>query len=392
MDAGAILPRRRLIGATWREALARKQSRLLAEFLWRNSAPMKPAEETASQDSEAELHIQTTLSPDLLNQIFMLLPAESLFRLQFVCKQWFGLINTPTFVTSHARKSETVLLSQHLAFWPNEGKPKAYFHFLSLDCLSSSFVESSVPDLASVRASYNGLVLASNGRRKRLVLMNPITGKHVELPLGVSSHHLCESFGIAFCSEAKTYKVVHLFREVLGGVGCEILSVDTRKWMRIKGPHESIRVRQMPVSVGGSLHWLASKRERDCFVSMDVRGERFVAKKLPAKREWGDRLVEIGGSLGFVSHAEVNTFQVWIMNGLGECWMKRCSINLSGCVPVCSRRDGEEMVLESAGGRLCVYNFGRDETRVVNGGGEPWFGKKINRLYIPHRNTLNCIM
>ncbi|XP_042035084.1 putative F-box only protein 15 [Salvia splendens] len=238
------LPRPRLRGATWREALARKQSRLVAEFLWRNSS-------SKQADARGE-----TASRDTNKEIFVLLPAESLFRLQFVCKQWFGLINSSIFVSSHAEKSETVLISQQMAFWPRgcAGKPKAYFHFLSLDGLRSSFVESSVDDLVSVRASYDGVILGFNSRRKRLVLMNPITGKYVDLPLGVSCHHLCESFSIAFCSEAKTYKVVHLFREVLGGVGCEILSVETREWRSIEEPLELVRIRQNLVSVGGSLH------------------------------------------------------------------------------------------------------------------------------------------
>ncbi|KAL1533807.1 F-box protein-like protein [Salvia divinorum] len=386
------LPRPRLRGATWREALARKQSRLVAEFLRRSSSSKQAGAqgETASQGRNIEVQIQANLSHDLLYQIFMLLPAESLFRLQFVCKQWFGLINSSIFVTSHAQKSEMVLIAQQVAFWPRGGvgKPKAYFHFLSLDGLRSSFVESSVDDLGSVRASYDGLVLGLNSRRKRLVLMNPMTGKYVDLPLGVSCHHLCESFGIAFCSESKTYKVVHLFREVLGGVGCEIMSLETRKWRRVEEPLQLVRIRQTPVSVGGSLHWLAARRGHDCFVSLDVFDEKFVTKKLPVKRAWGDRLVEIAGDLGFVSRAEVNALEVWILSELGgECnWIKRCRIDLRAdfvhCIPVCSRRDGKEMVLECVKGRLCVYDFDREEMRLVSsgssdddGGEEPWFGK-----------------
>ncbi|KAL1533808.1 F-box protein-like protein [Salvia divinorum] len=403
MDADTVrqlLPRWHL-GATWREALSQKQSRLLAEFLGRDSSS-KPDGETASN---TEVEIEANLSHDLLYQIFMLLPAESLFRLQFVCRQWFGLINSSIFVTSHAQKSETVLVSQQMAFWPRGcvGKPKAYFHLLSLDGLRSSFVGASVDELCSVRASYDGLVLITNLRRKRLVLTNPITGKSVDLPLGVSCNHLYDSFGIAFCSEAKTYKVAHLFPELFGSVGCEILSVGTGKWRRVKGSLQSVRIGQTPLSVGGSLHLLGVGDWRDCVVSLDVRDEKFVAKKLPVKRAWNDTMVEMGGDLGFVSRAEVNALEVWLLSELGgECnWIKRCRIDLRGdlvqCVPVCSRRDGSEMVLECEGGRLCVYDFGRDETRLISsgsssGGGddeeeEPWFAM-MNKIYIPHRNTL----
>lgn len=390
------LPRRRFRGPSWREAFARKQSRLLAEFLRKHSA-LKLAssqDEMASQDLDIAVHIQTTLSYDLLYQIFMLLPAESLFRLQFVCKQWFSLINNAIFITSHAQQSETILISQQLSFWP-QVNPRSYFHFLSLDDWGSNFVESSVAELVTVQASYDGLILASTGTRKSLILMNPVTGKHIELPLGAACHPLCESFGMAFCNQAKTYKVVHLFRETSRSIGCEILSIRTRNWTRIRGPPELLRIRQIPVSIGGSLYWLSSK-PRDYFVSINVHDEKFVSKKLPVRRVGTDRLLEIGGNLGFVTHAELNMLQVWILiadGESGEYWMKRYSINLNvgftHCIPICSRRNGQEMVLESIGNQLYVYNLDRDEMKPVNSGSddEPWFGR-INRLYIPHRNTV----
>ena len=178
------------------------------------------------------------------------------------------------------------------------------------------------------------------------------------------------SFGIAFCSEAKTYKVVHLFPEPFWSVGCEILSVGTRKWRRVEGSLESVRIGQTMLSVGGSLHLLGVGDWCDYVVSLDVRDEKVVAKNLPVKRVWNDTLVEMGGDLGFVSHAKVDALEVWILSE--ECWIMRCRIDLRGdlnyCVPVCSRRDGSEMVLECEGGRLCVYDFARDETRLISSG------------------------
>lgn len=387
------LPRRRYRGPTWREALSRKQSRLLAEFLRRSSA-LKLASSQDEMVSQGLDHIQSTLSYDLLYQIFMLLPAESLFKLQFVCKQWFSLINNAAFIASHAQQSETVLISQQLSFWP-QGNPRSYFHFLNLDEWGSNFVESSVAELVTIHTSYDGLILANTGNRMNLILMNPATGKHMELPLGAPCHPLCESFGMVFCSQAKTFKVVHLFRETSRSIGCEILSIRTKNWTRVQGPPELLRIRQIPVSIDGSLHWLSSKR-RDYFVSINVQDEKFVSKQLPVRRVGTDRLLEIGGNLGFVAHAELNILQVWISiadGQSGECWMKRHSINLNvgltHCIPICSRRNGQEMVLESSGHHLYVYNHDRDEMKLVNSGSvdEPWFGR-INRLYMPHRNTI----
>ncbi|KAG6388847.1 hypothetical protein SASPL_150283 [Salvia splendens] len=143
--------------------------------------------------------------------------------------------------------------------------------------LSSSFVEASVDHLDRVRASYDGLIITTNVRRKILKLMNPMTGRYVDLPLGVSCNPQYESFGIAFCSEAKTYKVVHVFPGRFG-VDFEILTVETRKWRRIDWPpplplrkEETLTL----MSAGGSLHLLGSE---DCFFSLDVRDEKFVAR------------------------------------------------------------------------------------------------------------------
>ncbi|PIN09297.1 hypothetical protein CDL12_18128 [Handroanthus impetiginosus] len=385
-----------------------KRLRLLAEFLRAKSVRREAngQEETSSQDSEIQVQnhqLIMKLPHDLLFKILILLPAESLFMLQFVCKKWFNLINSSVFIRHHSRQSETVLICQKMTSTAPENNLKSYFHFLDLDHGNHhSFVESIVVNLADVITSYDGLVLATVKNQSSLMLMNPLTRKYTSLPLGTLTDFCFESYGIAFCNDSSLYKVVHLCCEKEGDSSCEILSIcaSTRKWTRIEGPSSELlrNVRQTnPVSIGGSLYWMSGKHESDYFIiSINVENEKFITKKLPISSRKHSRIMEIGGSLGFVGYGEDHyLMQGWILmkdgKELEENWVNSFNINLDNVsvVAICSSRNGEKMVFESPRDCLYVYDFDNDEMKEVHSGDyiDPWF-ERIEKLYIPHRNTL----
>ncbi|KAL7118182.1 hypothetical protein ACP275_03G119600 [Erythranthe tilingii] len=222
--------------------------------------------------------------------------------------------------------------------------------------------------------------------------MNPLTRRHVQLPSAVDDKFCDGSYGISFDDKAKTYKIVHLFIEESGYNGAEIMSIRTKKWTRMDGPDLLIDTTEIAVSLGGSLHWLCWKRGFDYFVSVNVQDEKFVSKKLPACRADKDRLLDIGGNLGFVTHVE-NELQVWISVVNSENWIKKCSIDLGVkaryFIPICSSRNGEEMVLENREHRFYVRNFENGVMkRIYSIGGRYSLVKRMDKLYIPHRNTL----
>ncbi|PIN09299.1 hypothetical protein CDL12_18130 [Handroanthus impetiginosus] len=105
------------------------------------------------------------LPHDLLVKIFILLPAETLFMLQFVCKKWFNLIK------SSILQSETVLICQNMTLLGRENNLKSYFHILDPDRGDHNFIESNAVDLVDVITSYDGLVLATVENKKILILM-----------------------------------------------------------------------------------------------------------------------------------------------------------------------------------------------------------------------------
>ncbi|KAL7118183.1 hypothetical protein ACP275_03G119700 [Erythranthe tilingii] len=346
---------------------------------------------------------EVSIEYDMLFMIFVLVPAESLFRLQFLCKKWFGLINTPIFRESHALRSETVLICRKLTLSePAFHKPKSYFHFFNLDRGGNTFTESSVVELVDVRASYNGLVLATmRSDYKSLFLMNPVSRKHIELPLGTEGNFYDESFDLAFCNEARTYKAVHLFREKSRQlIGCEILNISTKKWSRkSEGPPSELfsNIRQIPVSVNGSLYWMPPTVVCNDFISMSLTNEKFVSMKLPDCRKTMDKLVEIGGNLGYVTHSRLDVLHVWILTnedgGSRLKWIKKYINGLDfvflNRFPICGARNGKGLVFESPENDLYVYSFDNGGMEMVySSGGELWFDS-IGNLYIPHRNTLS---
>lgn len=384
-------------GDSWR-------CRQLAKFLEERYAARQ--QDTTSQDLEIEPQNQLTLIDDLLFKILILVPAESLSRLQFVCKKWFDLINSSIFIRCAARKSETVLLCRKLTqLQPvrpqgGEEKPKSYFHFMDLESGGNSFMESSfTEEVDDIVASYDGLILARFGEYRELMIMNPVTRKHFVLPMGNRWIIISDSFGIAYSSKAKTYQIVHLFFDKFGRTGCEILCISTRKWRSIEAPpFELLRymLSDTPVTVGESLYW--TKRPCGFYLSMNLQDEKLVPKNFPVScTAYWDKLLEIEGSLGFVHHAQLDQLQVWILmdeGGSRENWVKRYSFSLGVIdatyyMPICSSRNGKEMVIEGPDHKLYVYNFERGEMKLVHSRSdkEAW-GGWIQKYHIPHRNTL----
>ncbi|KAH6776650.1 hypothetical protein C2S52_014211 [Perilla frutescens var. hirtella] len=367
----------------------------LAEFLQERSA--RKQESAGSQDLVIGSQNQVTLFDELLFKILILLPAQSLFRLQFVCKKWFEIINSSIFIRCHAQQSETVLICRKLTLSEENSRP--YFHFMDLDRGGNRFMESSSMELFDILASCDGLILVRFGKRKKLMIMNPTTRSQVVLPEEKKRHIVFKSFGIVYSNEAKTYSVVHLYFEKFGRAGCEILCICTRQWKSIEAPpFELVRgMTEIPVTVGESLYWM----DRPCsyYLTMSLHDEKFVCREFPVSRTaYWDKLMEMEGrQLGFVNHVEIDVLQVWILMDEGglmkEKWVKMYSLNLgmdvTFYIPICSTRNGKEMVIEGPDNKMYVFNFERGEMKLVHSRNddEAW-GGWVQKHHIPHRDTL----
>lgn len=370
------------------------------------------------------------LHKDCISNILVRLPLDSLQRSRFVCKPWYNIIKNPKFIDAHLHRSESVLI--FLSPFPNESlypfsvasvpkelpntvsvelnllqpKPIPIFNhttinaprfsvqFLEFKNDKSKIGEYSLSCSGNIRATCNGLILLDNKLKNGgLVVMNPVTRKLIALPLGTLSRPHDESYGFALIDSTGEYKVVHLFRDELRYVSCEILSLRTKAWREVNGPSFGFfnRFVDGPISAIGGLHWIPQVDRSEYIVSIEVDKEKFHQIPLPRSSRTHDRIVEMGGVLCLVVHEDVNHIDIWILKGFyGEVWTKYHSITVGSIidmVPLFSLRiKGDIIFKRDEDGSFYVYDFQHQEMRKVEmvEGCIP----RSSTTYLPHVNSL----
>ncbi|GMY29314.1 putative F-box/LRR-repeat/kelch-repeat protein At1g11620 [Fagus crenata] len=370
------------------------------------------------------------LHKDFISNILIRLPLDALQRSRFVCKPWYTIINSPIFIDAHLRQSESVLIflssirqdnlypfslpsipsekpntvSVEAKFLQSESVPilsqpntnptlKFFIQFLEINDGKSKIGEYNLSCMGNLRATCNGLILLDNKLKKGgLIVVNPVTRKWISLPPGTLCPPRKEAYGFAFISATGEYKVVHLFRDDLGFISCEILILDTRIWRGVNGPSFGLLrwFGYMPVSAIGALHWVPDIDDSDYLVSMEVGNEKFHTINLPKSCRTHDRIVEMRGFLSLVSHdEEMNQIGIWILKCLGEPWTKNHSIKM-GCildmVPLFSSRIKGDMIFKrDEDGSFYAYDFQLQVmTKIeMENGSFPLSGS-----HLPHVNSL----
>uniref|UniRef100_A0A5B6YQE0 F-box domain-containing protein n=1 Tax=Davidia involucrata TaxID=16924 RepID=A0A5B6YQE0_DAVIN len=372
--------------------------------------------EEEKKKKQKENHV-AYLPKDCVANILVRLPLESLQRSRFVCKLWYKMVNSSIFIDAHLCRSETVLIfltkgpmtsipqekpntfsveanlfqPQFLPLFLMDPKSKYYIQFMEINDGKCKMGEFNATCLGNIRATCNGLILLDNKMKKGgVIVMNPVTRKLIALPVGTSFPPHNESYGLAFCNSTREYKLVHLFRDEMHYIGCEILILGTRSWRVVDGPYLGLFswFGYNPVFAIGALHWVPDVDRSEYIVSMTMDNEKFHKIPLPKSSRSRDRIVEMGGLLCFVTHEETNQIDVWILRSLfGEDWIKQHTIKL-GClknmVPLyCSRIMGE-MIFKDKKGFLCAYDFQSQVMKTV----EMEVGFPINGCHLPHVNSL----
>lgn len=352
-------------------------------------ALMKKMDEEKRKQEETPIPY---LPSDCVSNILIRLPLDALQRSMLVCKLWCNMINNSKFIDAYLSRSESVLIFLERRYRPFLEKPNTFSVEGKLlqskplnvfdypiskrsSKISIKFLENkdniveirdyNISCLGNLRASCNGLILLDNKIKKGgLVVMNPVTRKLISLPVGTMCSDHCESYGFAISSVTCEYKLVHLFQDALSCVNCEILNFRTRIWREIDGPSSGLIhwFGYNPVFSIDALHWIPEIDRSDYIVSMEVDNEKFHQIPLPRSCRTHDRVLDVGGFLGFVVHEEFNQIDVWILRDLfGKVWTKHHSITI-GCildmVPLLTLRiKGDMIFMREEDGSLYVYNF-----------------------------------
>ncbi|XP_059630017.1 putative F-box protein At3g17490 [Cornus florida] len=364
------------------------------------------------------------LPKECIHSILVRLPPESLQRLESVCKPWYKMVNSSFFIDAHLRRSETVLiflaLKRNLYPYsrttiPRENsntfsveanifqsqsleppfqrlnvvrRSESYIQFMEIKDGKSKVRDFNVTCLGNIRATCNGLILLDNKMNRKLVVLNPVTKKLIALPLGTICPPHKESYGLVLSNCTRECKLIHLFEDEMGYIGCEIFVLGTRSWRMVDGPPFGLFswLGCNPVSAIGALHWIPDIDGSDYLVSMSTDDEKFHKTPLPKCSGTHDGIVEMGGLLSFMTHEETFHVDIWVLSGLnGEDWIKRHSIT-AGCsmemIPLYCSRLEDEIIFKDKDGSLYAYDFERMKKVDL----EKEF--RIYGRYLPHVNSI----
>ncbi|KAI3818411.1 hypothetical protein L1987_12217 [Smallanthus sonchifolius] len=350
----------------------------MAEKACKAMSLLKLAEERASmkkkldeQKRKQQLDSVPYLPKDCVSNILIRLPIESLQQSRFVCKPWYSIIKSPTFIRDNLHRAPKVmiflsLVKGFLRGWSDQDSalfhenPNTFsveskifdlksVHMLHrpLICSSSKYAikymvledgkgmirDYNATCMGKIRASCDGLIVVDNMLRKgELVIMNPVTRELNLLPLGTICPPHDESFGLVCC--ARWYKLVHLFRDESQFIGCEVLQIGEKSWRVIDGP--AFRLMKWfgydPVFAIGALHWVPELDHNEHIVTMTIEDEKFHTIMLPKTSRFNDRIMEAYDRLCFVTHEEINEISIWALERLsGEAWTKIYTIAV-GCI------------------------------------------------------------
>ena len=356
---------------------------------------------------------------EIVSDILLRLPPETLQSLRFVCKAWHKITLTHDFIDTHLRQTEPVLIFQtsvgkessqekpntfsveakllqkgSLSIFPQpEVQPSSNFilKFLAVKDGKIDVGEFNVTCLGKIRATCNGLILLDDKMKKGgLIVMNPVTKELCGLPPGTIFPPHYESYGLAYCRSTREYKLVHLFQDEMRFVGCEILTLGTRSWKAIDGPSMGLFKRFCfhPVFALGALHWIPRIGHNNYVVSLAMDEEKFHKTPLPTSDRSNDTILEMGGLLSFLTREKRNQIDVWVLKELhGEDWTKRYSITsgwVKRMVPLYARFNGE-IVFKDDKGFLYAYDLQLKVVKKIEmeKGFEPGYG-----LGLPHVNTI----
>ncbi|KAI3887384.1 hypothetical protein MKW92_050779 [Papaver armeniacum] len=367
--------------------------------------------EKKKDENDVKRYCILDLPKDCIYRALIKLPVESLRRSSLVCKPWYKMINKSIFIQDHLRRSEMGLIFLSMTPARESNSDENVFHVekhylpskanwesrieqyeveLNLQFMEIKDGKRTVKSLklssyGEIRAASNGLVLLENSR---ICVINPVTREYTVLCRGTVALPQDESYGFACSDRTGKYRVAHLFRDHLRYFGCEVIEVGSHTWRAVDGPSFGLisQLGKAPVVSLGAFHWMPHIENNDYIVSMGIDDENFCKIQLPKTSGRYDGLVDMGGCLWFVSHADYNQLDVWILEGLdGSKWILKHSIIAGLTLPFVYSSTNKLVLKRDINSTLFTYDFEQREMKEfeMNEDCSPYLGS-----YVPHFNSL----
>lgn len=290
------------------------------------------------------------LPEDLLVEILLRLPVESLLRFKCVCKHWYALIRNPSFIEKHFhyKNNRARLLICNLII-SNLSKS------VTFSLLPGQIVPGVTPeqktlyqfqrtDFMSITGPVDGLFLVQKpfyDENVCLALWNPSTREFWPLPpvsFELQSEDYDEQFALGYDPSTRDYKVVCIRRfwdnfgqGAFTRVFVSVYSLRNNSWKNLRSEFPSCCHLNETIGatyLNGVYYWLSGGLDKICRIrSFDMASEQFGemhALDIP-KARWGALMLR-GDSLALLvcdqpGKAMTSIYEVWVMKQEGS-WTK----------------------------------------------------------------------
>ncbi|XBI34919.1 hypothetical protein VPH35_120669 [Triticum aestivum] len=205
----------------------------------------------------------TTLTDDILVEIFTRLPAKSVGRLRCLSRSWAATLTSASFVDLHLLQSN----SHHVM-------PRLFFTTGHLEDPDNTW------PIEVLTKPCNGLVLLHRLPHHGYYICNPSTG--ALLPLPDSQQRRVVSYGLGYSRATMEHKVVRLFYSYHSTPCCQVFTLDVSAHWRVaaqRPPPTCAVVGDPAVFCHGHLHFL--DKQSGSIVTLDVGDETFSSLTMP---------------------------------------------------------------------------------------------------------------
>ncbi|WVZ86918.1 hypothetical protein U9M48_033629, partial [Paspalum notatum var. saurae] len=233
-----------------------------------------------------------SLPYELFYEILLRLPVKTLGRFKAVCKAWFAIISSPSFIRLHLKQSASrhdlvpsFLITPHTLnsviddeYWPSTFSSNIPFYCWQdgQDIASLMHATDFHWEFGSVyRMSHcHGLVMLPTDTK--IYVFNPATSDVLELPDGQKDIIKFQAPGLGLDLGTNSYKVVRTFYSLMG---MEVFTIGAHDscWRLVEDPPYPV-MHQEPMHFKGSLLWYILEdlpESSEGFLRFDLEVETF---------------------------------------------------------------------------------------------------------------------
>ncbi|XP_075477690.1 F-box/kelch-repeat protein At3g06240-like [Primulina tabacum] len=350
------------------------------------------------------------LPEDLLIQILLKLPVESLVRFRCVSKHWCNLIRSPEFINmhlDHEKRDETILIKRF-----HKGAAETSLPLHANELLDPFLQNLEIPGLDFVvvdnimQSSCNGLICISPDH-KNYYVFNPALHELKQIPArpfdpSVASKPFIGKVGFGFDPTTNHYKVVSLAKfeddKINIPLRCfqpRIYNLSTDSWREIDDEIPSlIDGPYSQVLFNGCCHWVANLQSHMSILSFDFSTEVFGVMELPdpillENIEESTSLSVLNQRFSLIQQAEDNRHDqctdIWVMEeyGVKESWAKYYSIEVAIERPLTFWKD--ILLIQGRYGRLVSLSLSGTEAEAS---AFPIFAEDYTMEIVNYRESL----